>query len=147
MVMESFEDYDKKICYDIVGHSGEGHEVPFVMAGKPPKNDKERMETLRMMHAHTQFCWQGDNTLKATKHAIESLAEEDNDTSIVVILSDANLSRYGIHPKDLGHFLMKGEPKVQAHVIFIGSFDDEADEYVFIFSFKYKNLNFFFLQN
>lgn len=128
MVMEAFEGYEKKIVYDIVGHSGEGWEIPFVMPGNPPKTDKERFETIRMMHAHSQFCWSGDSTVKAAKEAIDTLAKEDYDNSIVVVLSDANLSRYGIHPKDFAKALMKGEPKVKGHVIFIGSLAEEADE-------------------
>lgn len=79
-----------------------------------------------MMHAHSQFCWSGDNTVAATKLAIESLSKEDSDESIVVILSDANLSRYNISPKRLAEALRAQEPKVQAYTIFIGSLDNEA---------------------
>lgn len=127
MVMEAFEGYDKKIVYDIVGHSGEGWDIPFIREGKPPATDKDRLETLRMMHAHSQFCWAGDNTVKAVQEAVETLAQEDYDNSIVIVLSDANLSRYGIHPKDLANALKKGDPKVRGHVIFIGSLEEEAD--------------------
>ncbi|XP_037937936.1 von Willebrand factor A domain-containing protein 8 isoform X2 [Teleopsis dalmanni] len=128
MVMEAFEGFEKKIVYDVVGHSGEGWEIPFINAGKAPKTDKERFETIRMMHAHSQFCWSGDSTVKATKEAINSLTEEDYDNSIVVVLSDANLSRYGIQPRDLAKALMNGEPKVKGHVIFIGSLAEEAED-------------------
>lgn len=79
-----------------------------------------------MMHAHSQFCWSGDNTLAATKFAVESLAKEDCDEAIVVMMSDANLSRYGIQPKSLADALVAKEPKVQAYSIFIGSLDNEA---------------------
>ncbi|CAH2216430.1 jg17278, partial [Pararge aegeria aegeria] len=78
------------------------------------------------MHAHAQFCWSGDNTLPATKHAISTLANEDADEAIVLILSDANLRRYGIPPEHLGTILTS-DPRVQAHVIFIGSLGDEAN--------------------
>ncbi|XP_067641687.1 von Willebrand factor A domain-containing protein 8 [Eurosta solidaginis] len=128
MVMEAFDGYEKKIVYDIVGHSGEGWEIPFVCAGKPPKTDKERFETIRMMHAHSQFCWSGDSTVKAIKEAVNTLTSEDFDNSILVVLSDANLSRYGIQPKVLAKALMDGEPKVKGHVLFIGSLAEEADE-------------------
>ncbi|XP_075158408.1 von Willebrand factor A domain-containing protein c12.2 [Haematobia irritans] len=127
MVMEALEGYEKKVVYDIVGHSGEGYEIPFVVSGSPPKTDKERFETIRMMHAHSQFCWSGDSTVKAAKEAVNTLAEEDYDNSIVIVLSDANLSRYGIQPKDFAKALMNGEPKVKGHVIFIGSLAEEAD--------------------
>ncbi|XP_017481252.1 PREDICTED: von Willebrand factor A domain-containing protein 8 [Rhagoletis zephyria] len=128
MVMEAFEGFEKKIVYDIVGHSGEGWEIPFVNAGSPPKTDKERFETIRMMHAHSQFCWSGDSTVKAIKEAVNTLSTENYDNSIVVVLSDANLSRYGIQPKELGKALMNGEPKVKGHMLFIGSLEEEADE-------------------
>ncbi|XP_030379165.1 von Willebrand factor A domain-containing protein 8 [Scaptodrosophila lebanonensis] len=129
MVMEAFESYEKKIVYDVVGHSGEGWEIPFVNVGSAPKNDKERFEAIRLMHAHSQFCWSGDSTVKATREAVNTLgAEDEYDNSIVVVLSDANLSRYGIAPKDLALALKRGEPKVKGYVIFIGSLAEEADE-------------------
>ncbi|XP_068159002.1 von Willebrand factor A domain-containing protein 8 isoform X1 [Drosophila tropicalis] len=129
MVMEAFEGFEKKIVYDIIGHSGEGWEIPFVNAGKPPKNDKERFDTIRMMHAHSQFCWSGDSTVKAAREACTTLAaEEDYENAIAVILSDANLSRYGIPPRELAMALKRGEPKVKGYVIFIGSLAEEADE-------------------
>lgn len=80
------------------------------------------------MHAHSQFCWSGDHTLAATKFAVESLAKEECDEAIVVLLSDANLSRYGIAPKNLANALIAQEPKVQAYSIFIGSLDNEAQQ-------------------
>ncbi|KAH8391598.1 hypothetical protein KR200_008568 [Drosophila serrata] len=129
MVMEAFDGFEKKIVYDIVGHSGEGWEIPFVTAGSPPKNDKERFEAIRMMHAHSQFCWSGDSTVKAAREACSTLsAEQDYDNAIAVVLSDANLSRYGIAPKDLAIALKRGEPKVKGYAIFIGSLAEEAEE-------------------
>ncbi|ALC48679.1 c12.2 [Drosophila busckii] len=129
MVMEAFEGYEKKIAYDIIGHSGEGWELPFVNVGSAPKNDKERFEAIRMMHAHSQFCWSGDSTVKAAREACSTLAaEQDYDNAIVVVLSDANLSRYGIAPKDLAQALKRGEPKAKGYVIFIGSLAEEAEE-------------------
>lgn len=80
------------------------------------------------MHAHSQFCWSGDHTLAATKFAVDSLAKEDCDEAIVVVLSDANLSRYGIAPAKLANALMAQEPKVQAYAIFIGSLENEAHQ-------------------
>lgn len=128
MAMEAFEGFEKKIAYDIIGHSGEGWELPFVNVGSPPKNDKERFEVIRMMHAHSQFCWSGDSTVKAAREACSTLGAEENfDNGIVVVLSDANLARYGIAPKDLAMALKRGEPKVKGYVIFIGSLAEEAD--------------------
>lgn len=77
------------------------------------------------MHAHAQFCLSGDHTLPATVHAIESLAKEDCDEAIVVVLSDANLERYGIRPERFGQVLTSN-PDVNAYAIFIGSLGDQA---------------------
>lgn len=84
--------------------------------------------SLQTMHAHAQFCWSGDNTVNATKIAVDSLAkeEDDCDEAIVIILSDENLSRYGISLQKLAQTLTSQEPKVQAYTIFIGSLDNEA---------------------
>lgn len=127
MLMESFEGFENKIQYNIFGHSGESPCIPFVDHKNPPNNDKRRMDTLRMMHAHSQFCWQGDNTLSATKYAVDEIAKEECDEAIVVVLSDANLQRYSIPPKKLTEMLMKQEPKVHAYMIFIGSLGEEAE--------------------
>lgn len=77
------------------------------------------------MHAHAQFCISGDYTLEATVDAVKSLAKEDCDEAIVIVLSDANLSRYAIPARELGASLTV-DPKVQAYAIFIGSLGDQA---------------------
>lgn len=84
------------------------------------------MFSFQVMHAHSQYCWSGDNTLEATSNAISTLQTEDNDESIVVILSDANLSRYGISPNKLGA-LLTSQPNVNAYMIFIGGLGDQAE--------------------
>lgn len=78
------------------------------------------------MHAHTAYCMSGDNTIEATEHAVNTISEEDADEAIVVILSDANLSRYDIKPSVLANALTSKEPKVQAYAIFIGSRGSQA---------------------
>ena len=40
MLMESLENHEEKICYDIVGHSGEDHAINFVSSQNPPTNSK-----------------------------------------------------------------------------------------------------------
>lgn len=77
------------------------------------------------MHAHSQYCMSGDNTLQATRHAITSLAREDSDESIVVVLSDANLERYGIPPERFANILTSNSD-INAFAIFIGSLGDQA---------------------
>lgn len=81
------------------------------------------------MHAHAQYCWSGDNTLEATELAVSSLVDEDSDENILVVLSDANLSRYGIPAARLGKALT-AQPKVNAYAVFIGGLGDQADRYV-----------------
>ncbi|KAL0838604.1 hypothetical protein ABMA28_016694 [Loxostege sticticalis] len=125
LLTEALRGYEARIRYDMFAHSGEDHALELVRVDRPPENEKERLQIIRTMHAHSQFCWSGDNTLPAAKHAISSLAAEDADEAIVLILSDANLRRYGIQPEELGTILTS-DHRVQAHVIFIGSLGDEA---------------------
>ena len=63
MVMEALEGYSERIVYDIVGHSGEENDLPFTQVNHPPANEKERLDVLKTMHAHAQFCMSGDHTL------------------------------------------------------------------------------------
>ncbi|CAG4971078.1 unnamed protein product [Colias eurytheme] len=126
LLTEALKGYETRIRYDMYGHSGEEHALELVRVDRPPENEKERLQVIRTMHAHAQFCWSGDNTLPAASRAISTLASEDADEAIVLILSDANLRRYGIPPEKLGT-IMTSDPRVQAHVIFIGSLGDEAN--------------------
>ena len=112
--------------YDIVGHSGDSPEIPFVSHDAPPQNNKERLEILKQMHAHAQFCWTGDHTLEATALAIKRMAAQEADEHFVVILSDANLERYGIPAEDLGKILTS-DSQVNAFAIFIESLGNQAD--------------------
>lgn len=48
LVMEAFEGFEDKIKYDIIGHSGEAHNIVFVPRDNPPKNNKERLEIIRV---------------------------------------------------------------------------------------------------
>ncbi|KAK7499225.1 hypothetical protein BaRGS_00009485, partial [Batillaria attramentaria] len=125
MMMEAFENYEQKIKYDVYGHSGETYADEFVKADKPPKNNKERLNVLKMMHAHSQFCISGDNTLEAVKDAIKVIGEEEADEHFVILLSDANFDRYGIRPSRFGEILTSNED-VNAYAIFIGSLGDQA---------------------
>lgn len=77
------------------------------------------------MHAHSQFCISGDNTLEAVKDAIEKIGEEEADEHFVILLSDANFDRYGIRPSRFGEILTSNED-VNAYSIFIGSLGDQA---------------------
>lgn len=160
MVMEAFSGHEGKFQYDIVGHSGDDYQISFVHHSQPPADNKQRLEVIKVigcnlyfcfllfaqilngkyeieyfqtMHAHSQFCLSGDNTLTATKHAIASLAKEDSDESIVVVLSDANLDRYGIPPERFAKTLTS-VPEVNAYAIFIGSLGDQAQRWDYYYN-------------
>lgn len=84
------------------------------------------LSTLQIMHAHSQFCMSGDYTLEATDASIRELAREEADEHFVVVLSDANLERYGIRPERFARVLTS-DPQVNAFAIFIGSLGDQAE--------------------
>ncbi|XP_059198187.1 von Willebrand factor A domain-containing protein 8 [Centropristis striata] len=126
MVMEALESYEHKFKYDIIGHSGDGYDIELVRSDKIPKNNKQRLKVLKTMHAHSQFCMSGDFTLEGTDSSIKELAREEADEHFVVVLSDANLERYGIRPERFAQVLTS-DPQVNAFAIFIGSLGDQAE--------------------
>uniref|UniRef100_A0A1Y1MII6 von Willebrand factor A domain-containing protein 8 n=1 Tax=Photinus pyralis TaxID=7054 RepID=A0A1Y1MII6_PHOPY len=126
LLMEAMEGFDDKIQYDIMGHSGDAHDIKFITKGNPPKNNKERLNILKTMYAHSQFCFAGDNTLEATELAIKSMSDGDFDEAIVVVLSDANLQRYSIPSSELAKVLSQSE-KINSYAVFIGSLGDQAE--------------------
>ncbi|XP_053311448.1 von Willebrand factor A domain-containing protein 8 [Spea bombifrons] len=126
MVMEAFENYEHKFKYDVVGHSGDGFNIELVRSDVIPKNNKQRLQILKTMHAHSQFCMSGDYTLEATECAIREITKEEADEYFVIVLSDANLERYGIPPSRFAQALTVN-PQVNAFAIFIGSLGDQAE--------------------
>jgi hypothetical protein len=161
--MEGFHGHEERIRYGITGHSGDTPSVPLVLPAHPPVNAKHRLAVLRRMVAHSQYCLyvcsfavgyildvcvtrSGDYTLEAARQAIDALVQEDADEKWAIIVSDANLQRYGIHPRAVRRaivfilcvdfFLLQlnavlfRQPSVQAHAIFIASIDDEAHRFV-----------------
>ncbi|XP_071949792.1 von Willebrand factor A domain-containing protein 8-like [Antedon mediterranea] len=129
MVMESFEKYEIKFKYDIVGHSGENYNIPFVKGDKSPANNNDRLKVIKTMYAHSQFCMSGDYTLEATQFAINDITKTEADEYFVIVLSDANFDRYGISPSHFGRVLNSNED-VNSFAIFIGSLGDQADRLV-----------------
>ena len=77
------------------------------------------------MIAESQFCWSGDHTIEATQTAIKKISESKADKRYVIVLSDANFSRYGIKPSDFANLLLS-DPLVNVYAIFIGSLGDQA---------------------
>ncbi|KAJ9475446.1 hypothetical protein PHBOTO_005536 [Pseudozyma hubeiensis] len=141
------EDATERFAVDIVGHSGDMDMIPLVDVGRMPKTDGDMYRILRAVVSHTQYCDSGDNTLKCieksirqvkrhTHHAESStkvdpttatgappIVEEDPSTSpmddyFVIVLSDANLSRYGITHHRLAQ-LLRLDPQVKTSLIFI----------------------------
>ncbi|KAG2198207.1 hypothetical protein INT46_006615 [Mucor plumbeus] len=127
MLMESFRGFEHKFAYKIVGHSGDGANIEFVSPGKYPKTEKEAFEVISKMKAHSQYCLSGDNTLGAASHSMKEIVEEESDDYFVVILSDANIAQYNIHPNDIARIL-KSDDRVTAQMIFIGSIQDQAEQ-------------------
>jgi len=125
MVMEALEGFHNRFEYSIVGHSGEDHKIVLVPFGKPPRSQKEKLQVCLHMMAHSQYCYSGDMTLEATEDAISTITEQDADEYFVFVVSDANLRRYGIAPRELGEKLNM-DSKVHAFVIFIAGFGEEA---------------------
>lgn len=125
MVMEAFEGFESKFKYDIYGHSGEESAFPLVKCDSVPRNNKDRLDVLKTMQAHSQFCLSGDHTLEAAFSAVKHMATEDSDESFVILLSDANLDRYGIRPSELSKALT-AETTVNTYAIFIGSLGNQA---------------------
>ncbi|KAI5695056.1 hypothetical protein M8J75_010206 [Diaphorina citri] len=128
MVLEAFQDFDQRIRLDIIGHSGETHSIPFVTSNNLPRDNKQRLEVIKTMHAHAQFCASGDYTLESIRASIQDLTTEcaQHDDSILIVLSDANLDRYGIAPREMGEALNAEAASVRAYAIFIGSLGDQA---------------------
>ncbi|KAL7311976.1 hypothetical protein PS15m_009681 [Mucor circinelloides] len=127
MLMESFRGFEHKFAYKIVGHSGDGANIEFVVPGKYPKTEKEAFEVISKMKAHSQYCLSGDNTLGAASHSMKEVVEEESDDYFVVVLSDANIAQYNIHPNDIARIL-KSDDRVTAQMIFIGSIQDQAEQ-------------------
>lgn len=48
MVMEAFDGFEKRVRYDIVGHSGESKNIPFVNVNTLPDDPKKRLETIKV---------------------------------------------------------------------------------------------------
>ncbi|GKY90990.1 von Willebrand factor A domain-containing protein 8 [Mayamaea pseudoterrestris] len=134
LIMASFDGMQQRFDYQIVGHSGDSPSIPFVQFGLPPTTEKQRMRVLQGMIAHSQYCQSGDHTLEAVEQAIADLADvhqgdDESGGGIVIAVSDANLRRYGIHPRYLAKIIEDGnEHKIKAHCVFIGSLGEEADE-------------------
>lgn len=48
LVMEAFQGFEDKIKYDIMGHSGDAHDIKFVTVEEHPDNNKKRLDVIRV---------------------------------------------------------------------------------------------------
>jgi len=126
MLMESLSGFEHKYEYSIIGHSGDGPNTTFVDYGEAPQNDKDRLQVLSKMYAHTQYCMSGDTTLEALQRVVPEISSRDADDHMVFLVSDANLRRYGITTRELAEAMTPQGTKAAVHCIFIASFGDEA---------------------
>jgi MoxR-like ATPase len=117
MIMECFNG-DKRFRLHITGHNGSSPKIDLVHPSMQ-LDEATQLRVLEGMIAHTQYTYAGDHTIEAIQNAVD---ESEPDT-LVVIISDANLSRYNITLDDL---MPLQSPKVHAHLIFIASHGDEA---------------------
>jgi hypothetical protein len=130
MVMEALGGFGAQFDYAVVGHSGDGPEVPLVAFGAPPQDRKARLQVLQRMVAHAQFCYAGDHTVEAAQLAVKAVKAGDphdggKKRHFAFVLSDANLKRYDIRPAELGAALT-ADPAVSAHLVMVASVADEA---------------------
>ncbi|CAG8694960.1 23310_t:CDS:10, partial [Gigaspora rosea] len=106
--------------------SGDSPNIEFVKKGEYPRTEKETFKILSRMHAHSQFCLSGDNTMSAVAHAIKDITKEAADDYFVIVLSDANIQQYKINPENIAKALKEDE-RVNSFIIFIGSLQDQAE--------------------
>ena len=118
MLMEALSGLEHKYVYEITGHSGETHHLPFVSFGLPPRNRRERLAVVNAMVRHAAECTSGDNTLAAGSRAIRDVKREDADDFFVFLFSDANLEGYGVSAENLA-LALTSDPSVNAYAIFI----------------------------
>ncbi|CAK9038246.1 unnamed protein product [Durusdinium trenchii] len=128
-IFESFQGFEQKYQYSMVGHSGSGPEAENLVSwGKPPRSAQEQLAIVKQMAAHAQYSHSGDHTLQATDRAIKDVVRTPADEYYVFVVSDADLGRYGIAPSAWNKILMQ-DKRVNAYVILISSNTDEAETF------------------
>ena len=125
LIMEALEGFENKYSYTIVGHSGDSASVPFVPYDSPPRTRKDRLKVLQRMYAHSQYCSSGDTTIEAIRAGIKQVTEAPADDYLTIIVSDANMRRYGIAPHHLASSLTI-DARVNAYIVFIATLQDEV---------------------
>jgi von Willebrand factor A domain-containing protein 8 len=132
LLLEGLDGHEDKVSFAITGHSGDSPAIPLVEWDKPPQNETQRFRVMQLMAAHAQHCWSGDHTLMAFRQAVDRLHADESEgegDKIVILLSDANLDRYGISPSQVKNIIRKHDD-VKSHVFFIGSLYNQAESLV-----------------
>jgi len=127
-LLEAFEGMEQRYEVRMVGHSGCGPEAEdLVPWGRAPARAAERLDILERMEAHAQYADPGDRTLAAAELAVREVASQPADEYFVFLVSDADLSRYGITGDMVSQRLTR-DKKVHGYVILISNNTGEADE-------------------
>lgn len=148
LIMEAFADVRDRFEVALMGHSGDSASVPLARFGQLPKTAADRLALLDTMVAHTQYCSSGDHTLEGIRavmgdvsQRLRTLTEDEggdrtgaeasatdegmsDKRGFAVLISDANLSRYGIQPSAIGAAL-RPTADVAALAVFLSSGDDD----------------------
>ncbi|GLB39985.1 putative von Willebrand factor (vWF) type A domain [Lyophyllum shimeji] len=121
MLMETFDRLSRKEKYvwDMYGHSGDGPDIPLVLADKPPIEIRDRWKVVEKMAMIPQYAFAGDYTVEAIEKGVNEVGKYDADDWFVIAVTDANFGRYQITPELLTR-AMNRNPKVHTALICIG---------------------------
>jgi len=126
MMLEATKGMEHRFDIAMSAHSGDTAHLPLVEFGKPPRDDKARLNVIRQIYAHAEMCESGDNTVNGLRRAIEAITRgPEADARYVVLISDANVDMYGITPETLER-LIKMDPRVHVFVLFIASMSNQS---------------------
>jgi hypothetical protein len=118
------------LTFDVSGHSGDNAHIDLKRAPDGQTSEQDAWRIVQTVAVHPQMCWSGDNTLEAAALATTQLHTQTmkaGDRGIVVLISDANLRRYGIAPREVAKLIERAASKrVALHFLFIADFNDEA---------------------
>ena len=118
-LMETLGSLEHKWEYQLRVHSGSTDDLELATFGAPPLSAEAKLDVVSRLTAHARGAQSGDRSLECLQRCIRDVVAEEADDAIVVLLSDANLGRYGIAPSQIAEQLAS-EPAVSAHAIFIG---------------------------
>ena len=81
---------------------------------------------LQTMFAHAQYCSSGDETLAGARAAIDEVGAAEADEHLAIVVSDANLRRYGIKVDDVNQVLTVKHSPTRARPVFCSQLDCPA---------------------